>query len=254
MHNFLHSGKLGDIILSLPVIKHLGGGTVYIRENNPDMECLNDIEGIKPLLLEQEYINNVFVFPKGHYFDHKGIPIDYDLDKFRTANDFQKAPITDSYFSGQNIKPQPIEVPFIKLSENDFSKKLIKEQPYSVLNLTHRYKTSFEWEWWFLDLAKDFLGKLYFVGLPEEFDQVSQWIKDIEYYPTKDLLELAYVINGAKALCCNQSLCYTLGIALNKKTYAEVTHQHCIFNWHNIKYVNRKINRDERTQFFSRVA
>ena len=80
-NSFLHSGDLGDIIYSLPSIKKLGGGTLYLNpsannlQNNYPIKTKltkNSINLLRPLLLEQEYIYDVSIW--------NGNAIDYNLD------------------------------------------------------------------------------------------------------------------------------------------------------------------------------
>jgi hypothetical protein len=61
-----------------------------------------------------------------------------------------------------------------------------------------------------------------FVGLPEEYEafkQATGW--DIDYYPTKTLLELAEIIAGAEAYVGNQSLGLSIAIGLGVEFYCE---------------------------------
>ena len=95
MANFFHSGNLGDVVWSLPTIKALGGGDLYLAKggipsairkyNNgpvfPEYEgrlSQKDIDLITPLLEAQPYIGSVKI-PIGEL----GEIINYDLDKFR---------------------------------------------------------------------------------------------------------------------------------------------------------------------------
>jgi len=75
--SFKHSGDLGDIIYSLPVIKALGGGIIYLNPNNKFTNfTMNGYEFIKPLLLSQDYVKGVGLYTPN-------LLIDYDLDSFR---------------------------------------------------------------------------------------------------------------------------------------------------------------------------
>ena len=53
---FKHSGATGDIIFSLPTIKKMGGGTLYITPYH-----LQRAESIAPLIKLQDYITDVII-------------------------------------------------------------------------------------------------------------------------------------------------------------------------------------------------
>jgi hypothetical protein len=89
MKTYKHSGDLGDIIFSLPVISSNGKGILYLDPNGGEKEPLvswsnydktkltkESIDKIKPLLEQQDYIHEV------RYWE-PGIKVDYNLDKFR---------------------------------------------------------------------------------------------------------------------------------------------------------------------------
>ena len=76
-HTFKHSGKLGDIIYSLPTIRALGGGVLHLAEC-PELKFgSREIGAILPLLRVQPYIRGVKIWD--------GTPVDYDLDSFRSG-------------------------------------------------------------------------------------------------------------------------------------------------------------------------
>jgi len=89
---FKHSGDMGDIIYSLPAIRALGGGTLYLDVNGGkdskliqpfvkpfDRDRLrfgvDEFNFLKPLLMKQSYIKDVQPWA--------GEEVDHDLDKFR---------------------------------------------------------------------------------------------------------------------------------------------------------------------------
>src|ERR1043165_8558277 len=84
MKTFRHGGKIGDTIFSLPTIRELGGGILYLPEKTPD-GCNALYSSLKELLLQQSYIKEVREYPSGLPYMElaPGIPIDYDLDRAR---------------------------------------------------------------------------------------------------------------------------------------------------------------------------
>ena len=89
MNTFKHSGDLGDIIYSLPTIRALGGGILYLDpaggESDPYIraQCVDGktrlnkqtIDFLSPLLKLQPYITDV------RYWN--GEKVTYNLDEFR---------------------------------------------------------------------------------------------------------------------------------------------------------------------------
>ena len=81
---FKHSGDLGDIIYSLPVIKSLGGGLLFLDttggadEPSCKAQCMDgktnfnktSYEFIKPLIEAQPYIKGVLEYKEGQHIDH----------------------------------------------------------------------------------------------------------------------------------------------------------------------------------------
>ena len=56
MNKFIHSGATGDLIFSLPTIRAMGGGDLYITNFDKQRS-----ESIKKLIELQPYIHNVVV-------------------------------------------------------------------------------------------------------------------------------------------------------------------------------------------------
>ena len=87
---FTHSGATGDIVFSLPTIKAMGGGTLYITNFDKQRS-----ESIKKLIAVQPYITNVVV--------KDGENIGYNLNRFRDyAGHFNN--LVESHFKGQDRK------------------------------------------------------------------------------------------------------------------------------------------------------
>jgi ADP-heptose:LPS heptosyltransferase len=59
-------------------------------------------------------------------------------------------------------------------------------------------------------MLKEFKDHLVFIGLPNEYELFKSKYFDLEYCPTKDLLEAAQYIAGAKGVIGNQSGLFSL--------------------------------------------
>ena len=80
---FKHSGKIGDVIYALPLIKLLGGGVILLNRFPKfylDAPLTAEaIVAVKPLLLAQSYVSGVDEYQHGD-------PVRYDLDTFRSMS------------------------------------------------------------------------------------------------------------------------------------------------------------------------
>ena len=93
-NTFKHSGTLGDLIYSLPLVKHFGGGKFYLHLNQVDWigqhyygakpnpfhqgrMNAQDYEFMKSFMRAQDYIEDFLPL------DPKATEITHNLDKFR---------------------------------------------------------------------------------------------------------------------------------------------------------------------------
>ncbi|MDD5423262.1 MAG: hypothetical protein PHT32_07595, partial [Candidatus Omnitrophica bacterium] len=207
---FKHSGNLGDIIFSLPTIIALGGGKLYLSNNTPGIETRvftdKSLEQMIELLKTQPYLADVRRYNNEH--------IDYNLDKFREifacydhiARWHLKAFSVDFDLSRpwlENIRP-------IKTAE-------------IVVNNTFRDRdVPLNW-----NILEGLEERCVFAGLEHEYEKFRNVIGlKIPWHPTKDLLEYARVIKGARLFIGNQSLGFALAEAMKVPRILEV-HHHC---------------------------
>jgi hypothetical protein len=97
---FRHSGKLGDIIFSLPVVRRLGGGhlvlDIGIIDNGQPRLTISGFETIKPLLEYQNYIHSVSIYDGG--------PVDVDLDTFRSVIPWSGCNLVNANYRAQGLE------------------------------------------------------------------------------------------------------------------------------------------------------
>lgn len=250
--NYKHSGSLGDIIYSLPVIKKMGAGQLFIPPNELKNTCqkygyntsimhkqhngcmtMNDILQLKPLLEAQSYITKVSI----------GLPLEYvDLDKFRGYL-FRR-------FHGNYVQAylETFNLPFTYNDSADpwmeVDAKMIA--PYVVCR-TPRYitdeplasKRHYE-------MARQYLfdKNAVFVGTEEEHKNYELAIDmKIDHYKVKDFLELAQVIAGCSRFIGNQTFAYSLAMALGRPAILEysktrpLNQNECYFRNHDVQYI-----------------
>lgn len=229
---FSHSGSLGDLIYSLPVIKKMGGGELVVKlsaveavskkygydtsnitEYQKSMINLETFELLKPLLEAQPYITSV----RAGLFDSYA---DVDLDQFRgvlwrsfTGN------YVEGYFKTFNLSytADDINEPWLTAPVKTISDVIITR--------TERYRddsseTTAKWNE-ILNL-EEVRFKSAFIGLDNEyFDFITMFRSEVSHYKQTDFLDLASVINGANYFIGNQTFAYALATGLGKNTILE---------------------------------
>ena len=217
MKTFKHSGDLGDIIYSLPTIRALGGGVLYLDPNGGESDphikrqCVDGktrlnkqtIDFISPLLKLQPYIEDV------RYWE--GQPITYNLDEFRQKfNDPNKrnknSNLADLHLEQFNLPFSEVETPWLHVDGEIKLKKRV------VIARSPRVQGGFG----MLNASKFFLrDNAIFVGIPKEHE-FFEWTFgiNIDYYKTDTVLELFKIIKGAELFIGNSSFPLSLAIAM----------------------------------------
>ena len=209
--SFLHYGHLGDLINSLPVIKEISKNKdcyLYIQKNKSIPEhveakdhsfgsvYLNEVAISKmlPLLKEQKFLKKVEV--------HDGQEIDIDLNFFRELPINFNIDSVRWYSHLTGIFP-------------DLSEKYLDVQPHNkfkdhiIIMRSLRRQNKFI-DYSFISSYKNVV----FVGLENEFVDLKEKIYNLEFYDSKDFLELAMIIKNAKLFIGNLSFGYALAEAL----------------------------------------
>jgi hypothetical protein len=201
MNNFFHSGATGDIIFSLPTIKSMGGGNLYITNFDKQRS-----ESIKKLIEVQPYINEVIITDG----DVGGI----DLNKFR-QHAGHHVNLVKAHFRGQEL---PVDESWINgwltLPKKDITKAFGE---YCVINRTTNYEDwGFDWsrEVMYLEsLSK----KIYFIGYEQECKLFNETFRTNVEYLDCDFLEGAYLIKNAKQFTGCYSAWSTIAMGLGIK-------------------------------------
>lgn len=250
MNKMKHSGAFGDFLYSLPIMKHFGGGDLYLHLNQMDWIGAHyynsppapfhqgrlrasDYEFMKSFMLAQSYVN------KFEILDPKTTEITHNLDRFRTPFVGHPGNYVDIYadvfgITDGDTKTALRNTPWLTVP----SAWHIEDRPI-IVNRTARWtptKIGAQWDTWREQGIED---KAVFVGLPEEykaFMTATGW--SIPYQPTQDMLELASIIAGSHMFIGNQSMCLALAIGLGTKFQCEirrdipVANNECVFPNH----------------------
>jgi hypothetical protein len=214
------SGDAGDVIYGCPVIKALGAGVLFLSPHNLSPYPLNSrwarmggdpewVNNLKPLLESQPYIW------RAQYTHKTPFSVDHDLNSFRkpwrdrTALDFES--ILALNCRAFNL-PLPSE-PWLRVNDPIVTTPI-------VVNRTARYQN---WDFPWTRFIEKFHRQMTFVGTPQEYEVFCGFAPHCKFHyrPTKDALELARVIAGARLFAGNQSLALAIAHGLYKKVMVE---------------------------------
>lgn len=227
---FRHGGKIGDCIYSLPTIRELGGGVLYLPERTPDA-CNNLYSSLKDLLLQQSYIKEVREYPSD--LPYMGlapdIHIDYDLDRARLQPLKGVIHIVKRYMDAFVVNYPNWKEPWLQLEPQPFRWSFwqaITKEGYVLINYTGRHITNDQMkltskvDWG--KVIKSINLPCYFIGLKAEWEYFCQ-MTDIElpFLRTGNILEVALLIKGAHSVYCNQSSTLALAQSLGKTYFLE---------------------------------
>ncbi len=216
--NFLHSGHLGDVINSLPLIREIAKDkkcNLFVERNKPiplhafdphhplGKFYLTDssVNKLLPLLSKQDYLNKVEIFSEQEIDIDlnliRNLPINFNIDSVRW------------YFHITGIHGDLTNPYLNNIDQHNLKNKIIiirtKRRQNNLINYT------------FLNKYKDIL----FLGLKDEYDDLKKEIPSMEFYDCKDFLEMAQIIQSCRIFIGNLSFGYTLAEALKKPRLLE---------------------------------
>ena len=219
---FHHSLDQGDCIYGLAAMKALGGGALFISPDNKFPYPLasrwqrmggeaSTVDNLRPLIEAQDYVVSC------RYTHGTPFSTDYDLNRFRipwrnrTAKDFDS--ILKLHMDAFSL-PMPTQ-PWLTVPN-----PITVEGRPIVVNRTSRYQ-NLEWDW--VGLIKKHHKQMFFVGTEQEYEAFKGFAPECHfpYQPTKDCLELAKYIAGAKIFFGNQSLALAIAHGLWKPVLCE---------------------------------
>lgn len=231
MNTFKHSGTLGDIIYALPIMKHFGGGELYLHLHQIDWIAYyyyrtrphqihqgkmnqQDFEFLSTFMNRQSYIKKFDVLAPHTEITH-------NLDKFRPQFVSHPGNYVDVYAEAFGITDAAV-------------KEKLRNEPWLtadpanlcgkkwVINRTLRYTPSTLsplWQQWKEQGREE---DSLFIGLPDEFVAFSHatgW--KIDYLPLDNIDQMASVIAGSECFIGNQSSALSIAIGLGKNYICE---------------------------------
>jgi len=216
------SGDAGDVIYGLPVIKAIGDGVLFLSPHNRFPHPLDSrwtrtggdaewVNNLKLLLEAQPYIWRV------QYTHKTPFSVDHDLNSFRLP---WKQRTALDYESILALNCRAFNVPIPKEPWLTAPDPIVVEDRPIVVNRTQRYQNhDFNWT----SFIEKYHTQMLFVGTAQEYELLCGMAPGykFEYRPTKDALELARVIAGAKLFVGNQSLPLAIAHGLGKTVCVE---------------------------------
>ena len=220
--NFRHSGHAGDLVHAIPAMLALAGGrkiNLYLHLGQPAgrytgnithpngnvMFTQKTVELFAPLFASQPQFND--------FGAYTGQNIHYDLSEFRAFPFDLRMGSNSRWYLQTFATTWDLGKKWLEVSpDNSFSDAIIVAR-------TSRYRTPL--------IRYDFLaryGRIVFVGLPQEYEDMRSQLPDMEYKPVKNFLELAQVIAGGKLYISNQSMPAALAEALKVKRIIELSY------------------------------
>lgn len=215
-----HSGNIGDIIYALPTVLHLSKTKnqlikFYLNpiDNRMSLELANVL---KPLLEHQAYIDSVEIY--------SGQPVDYNLDLFREIHNnsgnlgevhAQLFNFETSILKEQSVFIQPDYDPGLPIYD-------------IIINRTVRYTNpAFPWKTVLENEYKTY--SKCFVGMKSEYDLFIKTfdIQNIDYVPTTDFLQVAWLIKNSSLFIGNCSSPYAIAETM-KHTSIQESCQWCL--------------------------
>lgn len=233
MLRFKHSGRMGDLLYALPIIKTLGGGDLVVGVNVPGafepdhpsgaLQITEDTYRFTlPFLRSLEYLTGVSCLYHGGSLTATG-DIDYDLDAFRELPsrgiDLRYGHIPEWYSIVTGAQPD-LTAAWINIERCD-SSNLVRRgvldtvRQSIIVNLTPRYRNR--------AVSYSFLSSYpcIFVGLECEYKAFQTIVPGAKYVCVENLLELASVIAHGRLFVGNQSAAFAIAEGLKVKRVLE---------------------------------
>ena len=210
MKSFVSSGKKGDLIMSLYIVKAMGGGKLYLKEGEFEEPLENVIESCGKLIRSQEYINSFEIY--------QGESVDVDLDQFRKSLKLFRCSLLEVMCESQGLEIEKLVGPWIQVPPDfRFESKIVIHRRTSVFS--DRSNPLFDW-----DRLFDLFGRESFVfvsRIEKEWKDFGH--PDIAFHQPSDNYEHARILRGSRLYIGNQSFPSALADAVGSSRIFELS-------------------------------
>lgn len=218
---FLHSGKCGDVVYSLPTVRALGGGHLFLRPAEELGFTASAAQALLPLLIAQPYITGAGLW--------NGPTVDVLLDRFRQEDRPTVTNIADAHLRAFGLSRSEKDEPWLTVTDAPRHGRVVFAR--SLL----RHGVPGFWR-----AASKRFSDAVFVGTRGEHQAIQEIIGSIEFHETPDFLDLGRFLAGSLCVVANQSAPYAIAEGLKVATVQEVDTwaPNCVFNRSNAYYVS----------------
>jgi hypothetical protein len=211
--NFLHSGKLGDLVWAIPSMRSVatraGQEKISIYLNNKYSFFSWDINAIKPLLDSQSYVKGT------DWYRNDVVATDGDvwwLDEFRAGRmkpDWNIPRFVCNHFK---LPYTILDEPWLKVTPNKKAKYVFCKNQQDVCD-----NPRMPWK----SLVERYADESIFLGWGPEAYQFADRFGRVCHHPTSNLLQAAEIIAGCEKVFCSQSVHHAIAEALKKDIMLE---------------------------------
>lgn len=222
MNTFRHAGDRGDLIYFLPVIRHFGGGVLYIEAAPYTRERLTpeNWAGLDLLLKQQPYIVDVLPWRnertavcgndfRAHMSRHLRVGQGKNKSLLHWMLDAHAVPHSaadEPWLTVEPVEPRPA-------ARVVFSRSGAGRAPQH-----HYHNPLFPWHY----VWRKYRESAVFVGLPDEHENFCATCGAVPHIKTANLLEAAQAIAGCELFVGNQNACHAIAEAMKKRIVLEV--------------------------------
>jgi hypothetical protein len=238
----IHSGKLGDIIYSLPACKVLGIRHLVLNTFHREEEPLRTFtyaaaKQLTPLLLAQDYIEKVTITECDlplEYSTHQLDGIDFNLDRFRQVPRHRAASCIRNIrprfarFEDEDAPAHLAELFAATLGiQIDLSSHWLNAYPSPetrgsvVVSITQNWRSYPDIYW---QRLLEGLDSVVFVGTASEWKHCARFVAG-RFVPAADHLELASLIQAASLFLGTVSFPYSVAEGLKVPRALELCHR-----------------------------
>lgn len=215
MKQFVHSGDLGDVIYSLPTIKAMGGGNLWLMDM-PGVQTMHGMtrqrfEAIRPLVNVQPYIHDVYgPGSPGMYTNDDEL---INLNQFRSMNrDLVNEWLPNHYLDVHGIEREAAHQPWLTAEPRG-------SWPVLIARSARYHNPRFPWR----QVLDKYRYAAAFIGTPAEHAAFNvEFDASLPYERTTDLLDAARAIAGCYLFIGNQSCPLAIAEGLKKPIVCEV--------------------------------
>lgn len=219
------TGDLGDVIYGLAVIRHLGGGTLYLKSEPTITRPLTQgmFESLKSIIAPQGYIDAVKW--------HQGEKINHDFTHFRQHYTHLRSLVgTQAHY--RDIRGVDTWTPWLAAPA-----PIAHGRP--VVARSARYQNH-SWRHIWPEVMARYPNAL-FIGHPPEHEAFKAAFGNIERAETATFADVANLIAGSSMFIGNQSSPYAIAEGLKANSIQETcpTHLDCIYPRRNAAFITR---------------